>query len=365
MSKYNGMRFTAAGASGEGGFLGDIILRAAQEGVNPLSTEGMRTAGFRGLQSLIDSDFGEMRAAAPAPLPERAQIVLDNAVVQVGRERLQFVQDLLDAGLTYNLTDPLSVTFLEHYNRGRAATARRVMNPDVRGENSLALMSPARLPVYLTMANFELGIRELRMSQRIGLPLDTAGIQDNVRAVNESIEDAAINGATTLDGQALTVDTYTAPGLLNAPNANTKSLSLADWVTTPNGTNIMLAISQMIAQAVADKKYGPYRLYVPTAVGIGWQNDFKANGNDSIMTRLRQIENLQAIKTLDMLPSTKVALVQMTSDVVELVDGIRPTVIPFTSLNGFVFHNIVMACLIPRFRSDYDGNSGIVIGTLS
>ena len=41
--------------------------------------------------------------------------MLDRAVVEVGLERLTFVADIMAAGLTYNLTDPLSVTQLEWY----------------------------------------------------------------------------------------------------------------------------------------------------------------------------------------------------------------------------------------------------------
>ncbi len=57
------------------------------------------------------------------------------------------------------------------------------------------------------------------------------------------------------------------------------------------------------------------------------------------------------------------ALVQMTDDVVQLVQGQSPTVIPWTSLDGFTLYWLVMAIAVPRVRSDYDGNSGVFIGT--
>lgn len=368
---FDTMRFTGLSHTNEAGQpasesrnkLGSIVSRALGMGLDPFSVDSLREAGFRAMEDLMQSDG--MRALAPLPTNPDPTAVIDAAVVRVGMQRLQFVQDLYAAGLTYSLPDALAVPFLEHRTRGRSGTARRVMNPASRGETHVSPMSSDRLPIYLTMADSQFNIRELRMSARVGIPLDVSGIEDDTRAVNEALEDAAINGATTLDGQALQVLGYDAPGLLNAPNANTKSLSLADWTTTPNGTNVMLAITQMIAQLVADKKYGPYRLYVPTATGIAWNLDFKSNGNDSIMARLRQIENLQGIKSLDFLPSTKVAMIQMTSDVVDIIDGQRPTVIPFTSLDGFTLYNVIMAIQVPRFRSDYDGNSGIVIGTMS
>jgi hypothetical protein len=53
----------------------------------------------------------------------------------------------------------------------------------------------------------------------------------------------------------------------------------------------------------------------------------------------------------------------MTSDVLEMVYGQPPTVIPWTSIDGFTLYWLVMAIMIQRVRSDYDGNSGIVVGT--
>jgi hypothetical protein len=279
------------------------------------------------------------------------------------------VADLLAENLRYNLPDALGVPFLEHQTQNRTGTARRVMNPSARGENHLPKMAAGRLPIYLTMADFQLDIRTLRSSQRVGIPLDTAGIQNDTRAVNEAIEDAAINGATTLDGQNFQVDGYTAKGLVNAPNANVATLTAAAWSgATPVGTTVMAEILAMISTLQGDKKYGPYNLYVPTSVMIALNVDFKANGNDSILARIERINvggRPLRIRSVDLMPSTKVAMIQMTSDVVDIVDGQRPTVIPYTSLDGFIVYNVIMAIMVPRFRSDFDGNSGVVIGTLT
>ena len=63
------------------------------------------------------------------------------------------------------------------------------------------------------------------------------------------------------------------------------------------------------------------------------------------------------------MPANTAVLVQMTSDVVEIVQGQSPVVIPWTSLDGFTLHWLVMAIQIPRVRSDYDSQSGICVGT--
>ena len=331
------------------------------------SVKSMREPGFRSLEQVEMEGF-DPRFRALAPLPDRAQIVIDRAVVEVGLQRLTFVADMLAAGLTFNLSDPLSVTQLEWQSTNKVGAAQRTMSPSARGENKLPAILASRLPVYLTTDVFELDIRTLKMSQRIGMPLDTTLIEQCTRSVNEAIEDAAINGATTLDGQALAVAGYSAPGLVNAPNAEVETLTAAAWSTAPVGSTVFAQLMLMIGKLQTNKKFGPYRLYIPTAVGNALASDYNATNNAQGLTiaqRLLQIEGLQAIRVADMMPATKVALVQMTSDVVDMVVGQPPTVIPWTSLDGMTIHNLIMAIMIPRFRSDYNGDSGVAIGTLT
>lgn len=353
------MRFTAAASNSP---LAGVVARALAE-TGGWSVKAMRTPGFRSLEQIV-ADDENFRAAAP--LEDKAQVVIDRAVVEVGLQRLTFVADLLSEGLTYPLSDPLSVTQLEWSKSSKVGAAQRTMNPSARGENKLPLVLPSRLPIYLTTDTFSLDIRTLKMSRRVGTPLDTSLIKVCTRSVNEAIEDAALNGATTLDGQALQDSGYTAPGLLNAPNANAQSITVAAWTTATVGSTVLAEVLAMIGKLQADLKFGPYNLYVGTAIGLALENDFKANGDLTIRQRL---EGLTAggrplrIRVTDMMPAATVAMVQMTSDVIEIVNGQPPTVIPWTSLDGFTVHNLVMAIMVPRVRSDYNGNSGIVVGS--
>jgi hypothetical protein len=358
-------RFTTAAKSSP---LTDIVMRALQE-TGGWSVKAMRAPGFRMLQQVIED--GGFRALAP--LPEKAQVVLDKAVVEVGLQRLTFVADLLAEGLTYPLADPMSLTQLEWYAQNRVGAAQRTMSPSARGENKMLNLLQHRLPIYLTTDQFEIDIRTLKMSERVGLPIDTALVKSCIRSVNEATEDAAINGATTLDGQALVDAGYSAPGLLNAPNANTYQLT-ADWTTAGVlgtwGLALTADVQAMAAKLAADKKFGPYNLYLGTNAGIAMQSDYKVNTTDTVQSRLEQMEfggRKLRIRFADMMPNAstgvQAVLVQMTSDVVDIVTGQPPTVIPWTSLDGFTIHNLVMTIQIPRVRSDYDGNSGICIGT--
>ncbi len=363
------MRFAAAGGAKDSP-LGDVVMRALASTGGRWSVEAMRKPGFEMIEALSDPRF-----RALAPLQDKAQVSIDNQVVEVGLQRLTVARDVMAAGLVYNLADPLSITQLEWSSRNKIGAAQRVMTPSSRVENKLPIVLPVRLPIYITLDGFELDIRTLRMSERVGTPLDVSIVGFCTRAVNEAVEDAMINGPTTLDGQNLVVAGYQAYGILNEPHVNTQNLTAAAWTTVPVGATVFAETEAMIKKCQDDKKYGPYRLYVGTQIGNALDSDYNATNNAQGLTireRLLKIPSIQDVVVADMMPAgngatppigAKVALVQMTSDVVEMVVGQKPTVIPWTSLDGFTINNLVMAIMVPRVRSDYDGNSGICVGT--
>lgn len=349
--------------------LAELIGYARDHNIGFNPTE-LRALGFHRWDATLDQMDAELgfRAAAPSLLPTRSEVVVDGAVISVGTNRLQFVGEMISQGLTLPLPNAMGIPYLENWMDSLVNGIVRGMNPEMRAEDQQPLMLAGRLPIYITKGQFSFGARELAQSRRVGLPLDTRMIKQVTRGINEAVEDSALNGATTIDGQALTVGGYSAPGVLNAPNANLATLTAAAWSTVPVGTTVMSEINGMASQLIGDFKRGPWTLFVPTVVDQAFNLDFKANGNDSIRMRISQMNaggRPLKIVLVDTLPATKVVLAQMTDDVMQLVDGIRPTVIPYTSATGFTFHNIVLAIMVPRFFTDYNGNSGIVIGTLT
>lgn len=314
------------------------------------------------VQQALLQDLSISQLRSLAPLPDEAQRVIDSAVVRVGRDRLTLVNDLLSEGLVYNLSDPLSVTEVYWESLAEVGGATRAMNPQARGENQLEDRRGYRLPVFITMDDFNMGVRLLRASQRAGQPLDTSMIEQATRRVNEGIEDQAINGIPGLFGG------HPVYGLLNAPGAQHVAYgSNESWTAAGHdGEDILADVESLIAAAHAAKRFGPYNLYVNTAYGIKLStHDFKANSDKTIWSRLEEIQvggrNLR-IRVADMMPPDRVALVQMTSDVIDVVNGQAPIAVPWTSADGFMFHWLVMAIVITRVKQDYENNSGIVLG---
>lgn len=321
--------------------------------VNPLGKDAPR-----GLASGL-LRYGSIPAfRAASPLPKNTQEVIDNAVVKVGRQRLVIADDMISSGLTYSLPNWLSVPTLTSHKLAEAGHAQRSMVPAPRGERQVQQWTTYTLPVYCTWDDFSFGIRELMAAERVGSPLDTTHVEQATRNVNDAIEDAIINGAVQVDG-------LTTPGMLATTNTKQYVDSEAWTAANHSGEDILADVLGMIDVAIADKYYGPYNLYVPTTYGSKLNQDFKSATSGTIMERLLSVNaggrNI-VIKTADKLPTDKTLLVQMTSDVLDVIVGQSPAAISWEDGPGMTRNFVVMACIVPRIKSNSDGNFGIVKG---
>lgn len=324
-----------------------------------LSGQGLASVNgkFHGLASTLMrcNSIAEMRHLAP--LPKDAQELIDRAVVQVGLERLVVAADVMAEIQTFDLPDPLSVMEVFWEREAKIGHAQRVMQPVARGERQMPDRKPTRIPIYATTDDFSFNARVLRASQRVGQPIDTSTVQQATRRVNESIEDAIINGA------GLTVDGNEAPGLLNAPGRSSEVIS--DW-STATGAVILSETLAMIDAAQANNFFGPYNLYVGTTIGNHLNEDFKLEVEGTIRRRLELIEvggrNLR-VRVADRIPANTAVLLQMTSDVIDVIDGQLPTAVSWEDGPGWERFFVVLAFVVPRVKRDYEDKAGIVVGT--
>lgn len=315
------------------------------------------TAAFR--DALMScASISELRSLAP--LPRDSQELIDTAVVDVGMDRLVLVQDLLSAGLRFSLPDPLSVMELYWEEQTRVGRARRTMIPDSRGERAMPKRRGKRLPIFVTMEDFSFNIRTLRASRRVGAPLDVSMVAIATRNVNEAIEDQAWNGL------GFNVDGNTAYGVLNHPNVNTEVYSGGATNAWDNagktGDQVLADVLAMIENVQGDGFYGPYNLYVPTAYGLALAKPFSSNYAKTRLEAVLEVPGINAVRVADKLPANRTALIQMTSDVIDVVVGEEPTEVNWFGPGGFRFYGVVMAVMITRVRSNYDASMGVVVG---
>ena len=295
------------------------------------------------------ADAGQFRAQAVLRKDEWIQY--DTALVEVARKRLVAVSDLLSAGMRYPLNNALAKTRLEWETVSDFNPASITMSGLSEGENDRVTFELTGMPIPIIHKDFNINLRALMASRTTGDALDTIQAQLAGRIVAETIESILFDGATVLGSN------NTIYGLTTQPNRNTGSLS-APW-NLATGEQIVSDIQVMLDAMVTDNMYGPYNLYVSASSYIHLGDDYKANSDKTIMQRVMEIPGISAIRPTKDLDDDEVVMLQMTSDVAEMVDGIQPSTIMWETHAGFVSHFKVMAIMVPRMRNDQANQSGI------
>jgi len=341
-------------------------MKAQFSTADNLPINGLASAVLQGARNVAD-----LRAATP--LPPHAQELIDDSIVQVQLNKLQLVEDLLVEGLVKPLPNWLGVPTIFQRRQGRAGQAKRTMVPNTRGERQVIDEDGITIPIYVTWDDFSFDVRTIAAGNRAGYDIDTSHVQGATRNVNEAIEDQGINGLTDEDGNLVKIAGHQARGLLNAPNVNTYqylggATGRAWDDATKTGEHILADTNDMMEAAGASNYTGPYNLYINRAYGYKLNEDYKSATSGTIRARLEELEaggrNLR-IRVVDNMPADRVALVQMTSNVIDLIDGQRPANVGWEDLAGFEMFSLVMACMVVRVKDDYDGGSGIVVGNVT
>lgn len=346
------------------------IMSAGQSFTFPVSTT-FNPGVYQGFYGALKQCQASGQPAIDAfrslsPLPDTAQRIFDKALLEVALERLVIVKDLMSSRLVFDLPQWWSTSELYAEKGSQIGEAIEVMDPRSTSQNAIPDRVSYRIPVYLTMETFQLSSRLLDMSARVGTPLDVEIIKQKTRRVNERIEKSCISGSS-LQSHGLTV-----PGMLNAPNANTYTFIGGEaWDDVAHtGLEIWQDYQAMVAKLQGDNQFGPYKLDVGTKYGNRLDdlyNDSAAAASTplTIGERLQKSKSLQSINIADRLPADSIVLHQATTDCIDLVVGQQPAVITWVEPPGWTINGAIIACIIPRVKSDYETQSGFCIGTRS
>jgi uncharacterized linocin/CFP29 family protein len=303
-------------------------------------------------QRLLASNFNVNALRTQDILRKDEWIKFDNTVVSVARSRLVAVADLIERGLTYPIENALGITKIEWERTGDLGPAIVSMNGLTQGQNDRLEFDLQSVPVPIIHKDFHINIRTLEASRRGGQPLDVQQAQVAARIVSEAIE------TLLFDGSNITGSSSKIYGYTTEPNRITGSTT-GSWATE-SGANILSDLMAMVGAAHADNMYGPYMLYVSPAALVNLADDYKAESDKTIMQRLLDVPGVLGIRSTTNLTNDEAVLVQMTSDVVDIVDGIQPTVIMWETHGGMLLNFKVMAIMVPRVKSDTAGQSGVV-----
>jgi len=303
--------------------------------------------------AILNGDFKANSMRTLDLLRKEEWLLFDTAVVDVARERLGLVQDLISRGLRFPLANAMGTTVLQWERVSDMDPAQASMAAVTEGEYDRIVFQLQTMPIPIFHKEFTLNIRHLSSSRKLGESIDVTQARVATRKVAELIENTFVNGL------ALTAIGGTVLGLTNATDRNTGTLT-NNWsgATPATGEEILTDVIALKAALKADHMFGPYGLYIPETYDDVLDADFKANSDKTIRQRVSEVSNISFIRPTERL-TTSVVMVQLTSDVLEVIDGIQPRTIQWETHGGLVVNFKVIAIVLPRIRSDFTLQSGV------
>lgn len=292
--------------------------------------------------------------AATGTLRREEWMALDAAILPIAESRLTGIADLRTRGLVFTLGNAMGTTVLESHTSGDAFVAEMTMDGKNRSKGDRQTFGSTFLPIPIIHVDYDINLRELEASRRLGNSIDTTNAERATRAV-----------ATKLESLLFTDEKYSFGGgtiasYINFDGRNIGSITAWNG-SSKTGKEIVQDVLEAKQMAIDKSFYGPYMLYIPTEYETRLDEDYSdSKGSDTIRDRIKKITNILDVKVADQLPAGNIVLVQMTSDVVRLVDGMGIQNVEWKTEGNFVSNYKVMTIQVPQIRCDQEGKTGIV-----
>lgn len=281
----------------------------------------------------------------------------DTAIVGEALIRLVGVADLIALGLTKPVPNSMGKTLHQYDKDTEMSDATLSLDGIVRSENDRTEYAASAIPLPISHKDFFVNLRTLAASREKGEPLDVAQARKAGRKIAELQEDLLFNGSTKVFGG------YPIYGLATHPNINTSSFGTnGNWAAAAKtGENILADVLTNIQALENDRMFGPYWIWVDRLASTKLANDFKANSDKTILQRILEVPGVKGLSVADKAPANKVLTVQVTSDVVEILQGEPLQAVQWDAEGGFLVNFKGFMIQVPLVKADSQGRSGIVL----
>lgn len=278
----------------------------------------------------------------------------DDAILKTAVSRRIGVADLQAMGLVFNLGNGLGTMVLEYEDVSDFTDAEVSMDGRAKVQKDRPDFEINYLPLPITHKDYSIQARALAASRSRGDALDTTSAELATRKVVEKVETYLFQGSSTF-----TYGGGTIYGYMTHPDRNEVDFSADEWDLSTGGEGILTDVRAMKQALIDAKYYGPYMIYVPTNYETALDDDFKSASDKTTRQRILEVEGVMGVKVADFLTDDNVIMVQMTSDVVRLVNGLDISNVEWNEEGGMVLNYKVMEIKVPQIRSDQSGNCGV------
>lgn len=306
------------------------------------------------------SSWKKFQTNAPGTLRRDEWKALDETLLTIREQRLTGTQHLIGKGLTYTLGNAMGTTVLEYHDSGDSLTAELSMDAVSRAKNDRQEFNSVYLPIPIIHVDYSINQRGLEASRKLGNPLDVSQAERAARRVMEKQESMLFTDETYKFGGG---QIYS---LVNYPDRITDT-NILDWASDAvTGQDIVDDVLALKQASIDNLFYGTWTLFIPTNFETKLDQDYSdAKGSNTIRERILAINGIDDIVVVDQMPASEVVLVQTTTDVIRIVQGLAMQNIQWSQEGGFVNKFKVISIQVPQIRSDQNGRTGIVHGTIA
>lgn len=280
--------------------------------------------------------------------------VVDKALLLSVKRRLQFVAELHRRGLVYNVGAGMAALVLMFEKMGSFGKAKISMDGEVHGEEDRPTFEPGYLPLPIVHQDFSINVRVLEAARLHGTALDTTAVEQAGTSLAEELEDLAVLGDSSFSyggGSIL--------GLTTAPNRNLGTFT--DWLDS--GADPVADALAMKQASITAGFRGPWTMWSSPEYETILDEDYSAvKGSNTVRQRIAGPNGIQGIEscgTLDNLPAGTLMLVQMTGDVVRMVQALKVQNVEWKEGAGMRTKFKSLCIEVPQVRDTKEGKSGI------
>ncbi len=281
---------------------------------------------------------------------------LDRRITEMVKLRQNAVNDLRSAGLVQTTT--LATMML----RWRVATERMrpQVNMDGRSKADLdqtdRIVRSVPLPIFRTDYGF--GKRELMASRRMGTPLDTFEATEAIQALVEEQERMLFNGEARVIVEGNAIFGYT-----NLPARITATAAVFGGGDFGTITNIVATFLGMANALALVRYHRPFNCYIAQTQYNQMLEYYSDGSSDNPLQRVEALPMINSVKASDYLADGNLVMVQMTSNVVEMVEALAPENREWESPDQQSLNFAAMAASTYKLTTDSAGNAGIAHAT--
>jgi uncharacterized linocin/CFP29 family protein len=282
----------------------------------------------------------------------------DAELITTAERVMTGINDIRSAGLTAPI-EHIGMTLSMYERLGKMTEGEVSMSGQPAGKDDRMLFSEAGVPVPVIFKDWSLDMRhKAALNANNNSFTDVTMMSEAAFGVTYTLEKMLFNGYSTINVAGNTIYGYT-----NHPNRNTYTLTGSGWAVA-SGRDIVGDVLAMIQLLKNDKKFAnTFMVYIPTQYEMALRAYTTAYETTNYLQEIKKNPEILDVKLSPMLANNNVVVVSMDRASVDLAIGMDLRNYLWND-HPFAEKHRIMGIMVPRIKTDYYNNCGVVHGSV-